>query len=75
MKIRVINGFYDVDKHRIIEKDEVANYGDSRAKELISLGLAIKATEGAAEAVIDEEAAIKDAPETPEEKTEKKAKK
>ena len=44
MNIRVINGFYDADKRRIIEKSEFADYDDKRAKELIALGLAVKAT-------------------------------
>lgn len=44
MNIRVINGFYDADKRRIIEKSEFADYDDKRAKELIALGLAVKVT-------------------------------
>lgn len=61
MKYEVINGFYDADKHRIIEKDEKIELDNSKAKQLMAKGLVTGIpTDAEAET---------------EEKTEKKAKK
>ena len=64
MKIRVINGFLDRDKGRIIEKDETANLDENKAKKLIALGLAVEleetpapaGQEDPAESFVDEDA-------------------
>lgn len=45
MRVRVINGYLDRDKGRIIEKDEKAVLDESKAKELIALGLAVELEE------------------------------
>lgn len=50
MNIRVINGFYDADKRRIIEKSETLETDDKKARELIALGLAAEIKEKPAEA-------------------------
>ena len=42
MKVKVINGFLDRDKGRIIEKDETVDLDENKAKELITLGLVTK---------------------------------
>lgn len=42
MIIKVVNGFYDYDKNRIIEKDEIIEAADKKAEELISKGLAVE---------------------------------
>lgn len=47
--IKVINGFYDADKRRIIEKDEIVNVDEKKAKKLIALGLAVEIKEPAKE--------------------------
>lgn len=80
MNIRVINGFYDADKRRIIEKSEFADYDDKRAKELIALGLAVKVTKKEIEetkkaAQEAEEAAKKAAEEQAEKEAEEAVKK
>ena len=49
MKITVINGFYDADKRRIIEKSETLDLDDKKASKLISLGLAAEVKEQPAE--------------------------
>lgn len=63
MKYTVINGFYDADKRRIIEKDEKIELDNSKAKQLIAKGLVIKmakedqkAEEEAAKKAAEEEA-------------------
>ena len=43
--IKVINGFYDADKRRIIEKDELLDVDEKKAKKLIALGLAVEIKE------------------------------
>lgn len=44
MKIRVINGFYDADNHRIIEKNETIDFDEAKAKKLIALKLVVEET-------------------------------
>ena len=40
MRVKAIRGFYAAEYSRIIEKDEMADFDDARADELINLGLA-----------------------------------
>lgn len=42
MIIKVVNGFYDYDANRIIEKGEEFEAADKRAEELVSKGLAVE---------------------------------
>ena len=42
MKIRVINGFYDADLLRIVEKDETKDFDEAKAKRLIALKLVVE---------------------------------
>ena len=50
MKLTVTHGFYSKEKERIIEKGEVIELEEARAKELISLKLALEIKEKPAEA-------------------------
>lgn len=38
MKVKVINGYYDADLFRIVEKDEIKDFDEAKAKKLIALG-------------------------------------
>lgn len=45
MKVKVINGFYDADLRRIVEKAETLDFADEKAKKYIALRLAVKQAE------------------------------
>lgn len=45
MKVKVINGFYDADLRRIVEKDETQDFADEKAKKYIAKGLAVREAE------------------------------
>ena len=72
MKYKVINGFYDADKRRIIEKDEKIELDDSKAKALIAKGLVAKMAKKDQKA---EEEAAKKAEEEAAKKAEEETKK
>ena len=42
MKVRAINGFYDADLLRIVEKDEIKDFDEAKAKRLIALKLVVE---------------------------------
>lgn len=42
MKVRVINGFYDADLLRIVEKDEIKDFDEAKAKKLNALKLVVE---------------------------------
>lgn len=54
MKIRVINGFYDADNHRIIEKNETIDFDEAKAKKLIALKLVVEEKEEVTTGEIDD---------------------
>lgn len=54
MKIRVINGFYDADNHRIIEKNEAIDFDEAKSKKLIALKLVVEEKEEVTTGEIDD---------------------
>ena len=49
MRLRVVNGFYDAEKGRIIEKNEIIEASDKEAAKLLARKLVIEAPEKAPE--------------------------
>ena len=54
MKVKVINGYYDADLLRIVEKDEIKDFDEAKAKRLIALRLVVEAKEEVTTGEIDE---------------------
>ena len=54
MKIKVISGYYDADLLRIVEKNEIKDFDEAKAKKLIALKLVVAEKEEVTTGEIDE---------------------